>query len=106
MLLFDAVFVAVRDIVDHVYFKNIFLSGSSVAPIFQKKASEYFAEKQGSVEPFVTDLLEVSKYAELLHTEHSSWAGVASLAVVGRELLTVKKDPIARILRYVVYRYE
>jgi hypothetical protein len=54
----------------------------------------------------VTDLLEISKYAEMLNTEHSSWAGAASLAAVGRELLTVKKDPIARILRYVVYKYE
>ena len=105
-LLFDGVFVAVRDIVEQVYFKNIFLSGASTAPALQERVQAYFSGKQGSVDPFVSDLLEVSKYAESLETEHSSWAGAASLAVVGRELLTVKKDPIARILRYVVYKYE
>ena len=66
----------------------------------------YYTQKQGSVEPFVADILEISKYGELFKTEHSSWADVVSLAIVGREILSIKKDPIARILRYVVYRYE
>jgi len=73
-LLFDSVYVAVRDIIDQVYFKNIFLSGASTAPELQEKISEYFSQKQGTVQPFVADLLETSKYAQSLNTEHSSWA--------------------------------
>lgn len=45
-ILFDASFVAVRDILDHTYFKNIFLSGASTASVLQEKIGKYYASKQ------------------------------------------------------------
>jgi hypothetical protein len=34
------------------------------------------------------------------------YASVAWLSIVANELLLVKKDPIVRILRYVIYQYD
>jgi hypothetical protein len=31
---------------------------------------------------------------------------VASLAKAWKELMAIKKDPLVRILRYVIYKYE
>jgi hypothetical protein len=45
-LLLEASFVAVRDIMDHIYFKNIFLSGASTASVIQKKVLEFYSSKQ------------------------------------------------------------
>jgi cell division protein FtsA len=45
-LLADASFVAVRDITDQVYFKNIFVSGASTAPVLQKYFTSFYASKQ------------------------------------------------------------
>lgn len=35
-----------------------------------------------------------------------SFSQVFSLAKATEEMLLLKKDPIARILRYIIYRYE
>jgi len=105
-VLLDGIFVAVLDIIKQAYFKNIFISGVTSTPAIREKIAKYFAGKQWEVLPQVIDLLDVSTFAKESKLERNSWAGVASLAITWRELLSTKKDPIARILRYVIYKYE
>jgi hypothetical protein len=52
------------------------------------------------IEPIVTNIENISPH------DTGSFTQVLALAKTTEEMLLLKKDPIARILRYIIYRYE
>ncbi|OIP52614.1 hypothetical protein AUK10_03540 [Candidatus Gracilibacteria bacterium CG2_30_37_12] len=103
-ILFDALFVAMTDITSQLFLKNIFISGGGFSPFLQKKLEEYLKTKNiGNsihVEPVVINIENISPH------DTGSFTQVLALAKATEEMLLLKKDPIARILRYIIYRYE
>ncbi len=99
-ILRDAIRVALRDISPDAVVRNIYLSGGVVTEGFRND--------------FVTSLGESLPYTTLLgktliptSVGLSAEYGVAyALARTAAEIVLQKQDPIARILRYVIYRYE
>lgn len=103
-VLFDAIFIAATDITKQLFLKNIFTSWWWVSPFLQKKLEEYLQTKSiGNdihIEQSLTTIDNISPY------DIGSFSQVYSLAKATAEMLLLKKDPIARILRYIIYRYE
>ncbi|MCK9272427.1 hypothetical protein M0P65_02670 [Candidatus Gracilibacteria bacterium] len=103
-LIFDAISVASQDIEKKLFIKNIFVSGGAVSEILKEKMKEYFTQKN-----FGKNILVKDKYIEdknLEELNNNSDIILASIVKVGKEMLGAKKDPIARILRYILYKYE
>jgi len=92
------------DITSQLFLKNIFISGGGFSPFLQKKLEEYLKTKNiGNsihVEPVVINIENISPH------DTGSFTQVLALAKATEEMLLLKKDPIARILRYIIYRYE
>ncbi len=103
-ILFDAIFVAITDISKELFLKNIFISGGGASDFLQQKLSEYLETKNiGNnicVQMTIQGMENVTR-EDLGVFSHALW-----LAKATEEMLLLKKDPIARILRYIIYRYE
>jgi len=100
-ILFDGIFVAMTDITKQLFLKNIYVSGGGVSDFLKKRLEEYAKTKSIGNYININDICtgENKEYAGIL-------ANVYSLAKTTQEMLLLKKDPIARILRYIIYRYE
>jgi hypothetical protein len=75
-----------------------------VSEILKEKMKEYFTQKN-----FWKNILVKDKYIEdknLEELNNNSDIILASIVKVWKEMLGAKKDPIARILRYILYKYE
>jgi hypothetical protein len=99
-LLVDAVVVALRDIAPDFIVRNVYLSGAlsseGFLDIFMKALSAKLPHLNLKGYPLIPP-------SEKLPAEY----GVAyALSKTAEELVRQKQDPIARILRYVIYRYE
>ncbi|MDD5197716.1 MAG: hypothetical protein PHN60_02550 [Candidatus Gracilibacteria bacterium] len=103
-VLFDAIFVAMTDITKQLFLKNIFLSGGGASEFLQKKLSEYLGTKNIGNDIHIEQLLDTIE--NISPHDTGSFIQVFSLAKATEEMLLLKKDPIARILRYIIYRYE
>jgi len=103
-VLFDAIFVAMTDITKQLFLKNIFLSGWGASEFLQKKLEEHLQKKNIGNDIHMEQILETIENI----SPHDIWSfiQVFSLAKATEEMLLLKKDPIARILRYIIYRYE
>lgn len=103
-LLFDAVFIAMTDITHQLFLKNVFVSGGGSSEFLRKKLMEYLHTKH------IGNSIRIEKTAEDIENismeDTGSFSQVFSLAKATEEMLLLKKDPIARILRYIIYRYE
>lgn len=82
-------------------FKYLFVHGSIyLNPYFFKKFSKRFEDMLGY--PLIKD-----RITELIpKNERKSEAITYALGLTASELLLVKKDPLVRVLRYVLYNYE
>lgn len=103
-LIFDAIIVASIDIEKNIFLKNIFISGWLVSAVLKEKIKDYFEKKS-----LWKNILIIDKFFE---NENSLWISnptditVGSIAKAWKEIISIKKDPIARILRYILYKYE
>lgn len=72
-----------------------------MSDFLKKRLEQYVKTKSIGNHAKIDDVCsgENKEYAGML-------ANVYSLAKTTQEMLLLKKDPIARILRYIIYRYE
>ncbi|MDD2515929.1 MAG: hypothetical protein PHF46_01675 [Candidatus Gracilibacteria bacterium] len=102
-VLFDAIFIAIFDIAQNAVFRNIFLSGSSVTDLVKTKLKDFFNNKDFNKIKIYDPVIEENTFKDL---DKFSFASTVSAAKAGIEIFDSKKDPIAKILRYIIYRYE
>ena len=103
-ILFDGIFVATTDITKQLFLKNIFISGGGASLFLQKKLSEYLQTKSIGMDIHIEQSIESIEGVPM--NDVWSFTQIFSLARATEEMLLLKKDPIARILRYIIYRYE
>lgn len=102
--LFDAIWIAIIDIEKSFFAKNVFVSGAWVSEIFKKLLIESL-EKQHFWKQLV--ILDKFLFEENLEEYNSNWLlSVASLAKSWKDLMSIKKDPLVRIMKYIIYKYE
>ena len=91
-------FLSLQDELSHP-FQNLFLSGG----IFENTyIFQVFSEKFESVSGHI---LHKERFSDLLDMNHDMTL-LYGLGLMANDLLMVKKDPLVRILRYVLYNYE
>lgn len=103
-ILFDGIFVATTDIAKQLYLKNIFLSGGGSSDLVQEKLREYLEEKSFGSHIHIGFLK--SNDEDLANWNTPTYTQTLALAKTTQEMFLFKKDPIARLLRYILYRYE
>lgn len=103
-LLFDAILIAMNDITKQPYLKNVFVSGGGASAFLEEQLQKFLETKN------IGDGINItSQYSKKESSEELNkpiYTNVVSLAKTTQEMLLLKKDPIARILRYIIYRYE
>lgn len=102
--LIDAIYIWIIDIEKSFFVKNIFVSGAGISEILKKTLI-----KQLEFKWIWKQITVIDKYSnmEWLEEYNNSWLlPVLSLAKAWKELIAVKKDPLVRILKYVIYKYE
>lgn len=102
--LFDWIAVAIRDIEKTFFIKNLFLSWAWVSEHMKKVISESLEKNSIWKHIHVMD-----KYANDEWSKQSLWNAmipVLAAAKAWKELMSIKKDPLVRVLRYVIYKYE
>ncbi len=82
--------------------RNIFVTGgifdsSWLSGLFEKKLKQNYPHKFRFMK--LSSLLEKQE-------EHKEFPTTHALSLLARELLLIKKDPVIRILRYVLYNYD
>ncbi len=103
-ILFDTITISIKDIEENVYIKNLFISWSWVWRILKEKIKNHLEQKN-----IWKNIIVYDKYAEIDDFKEYNTninTTVLSIAKVWKEILTLKKDPITRILRYIIYKYE
>ncbi|MBP8016559.1 hypothetical protein KAZ01_00990 [Candidatus Gracilibacteria bacterium] len=104
-LLLDSILVSAQDIQKKLYFKNIFLSGGGISEILKNKIKDYLEKNDvGKNINMIDNFAEDESFKD--YNVNNIFTTVLSLAKSGREILSIKKDPIAKILRYIIYKYE
>ncbi len=101
---FESIQVAIRDADKTFLIKNILLSWAWVNNTLKEQIKKYFEKNH-----LGTAIDVISSYADeesLFWNNAWSMTQVLSLARAGKELMAIKKDPLVRILRYVIYKYE
>ena len=99
-LCLDSVQVAMEEVGKLGAISNIFLSGGAVEAQGVALCTELLEERPMGIR-LVDSLLAVSKK----ETE-AQYVCAYATALAAKEIISLKKDPIVRILRYVIYRYE
>ncbi len=104
-LLLDSILVSAQDIQKKLYFKNIFLSWGWISEILKNKIKDYLEKNDvwkniNMIDNFAED----ESFKD--YNVNNIFTTVLSLAKSWREILSIKKDPIAKILRYIIYKYE
>lgn len=96
-LVADGVRIALSEIAKSVRVRNFFFSGGGNTELLRKAFSEKY-------DP--TDSCRVTGLPGLTEDSDPSYVLCEAVAVCAKEFVSLRKDPIARILRYVIYRYE
>ena len=102
--LFNSIVVAIQDVDKSFFMKNVFVSWAWVSEILKKKIAENFEKNHIGKHITVVDKFLFDD--SLKEYNNNSMLAVCSLAKAGKELMAIKKDPLVRILRYVIYKYE
>ena len=103
-LIFDSVMVASLDIEKNLFLKNIFISWGWASNIVKEKIWHYFEKKNHWKNILVVN--DFDKEIGLKEVTNPTDVTALSLAKAWKEIIGIKKDPIARILRYILYKYE
>ncbi|EKE27792.1 MAG: cell division protein (septum formation) [uncultured bacterium (gcode 4)] len=102
--IFDSLIIAIQDIEKSFFAKNVFVSWAWISKVLKKQIAEHFEKSHIGknitvIDEFLSD--------ESLKEYNANWMlWVLSLAKAWKELMAIKKDPLVRILRYVLYKYE
>ncbi|MDQ1343915.1 MAG: cell division protein FtsA [Patescibacteria group bacterium] len=96
-LVSDGVRIALSEIAKSVRIRNFFFSGGGNTELLRNTFSEKY-DPTGSC--------NVASLPGLSEDSDPSYALCEAVAVCAKEFASLRKDPIARILRYVIYRYE
>lgn len=102
--LIDAIHIWIIDIEKSFFVKNIFVSWAWISEILKK-----LLVKQLEFKWIWKQITVIDKYMNIEWLEeynNNSMLPVLSLAKAWKELIAVKKDPLVRILKYVIYKYE
>ena len=99
-LCLDSVQVAMEETGKLGNISNIFLSGGAVESQGVSICSELLEERPMGIRR-VESLLAISK-----KDTEAQYVSAYATALAAKEIISLKKDPIVRILRYVIYRYE
>lgn len=101
-ILFETVFISIFDINSNAQFRNIFLSGSSTTNLIKWKLDEFFKKKDFTKIKIYDPYVEDWAFKKIWKT----YSTTISLAKAGAEILSSNSDPITKILRHIIYRYE
>ena len=104
-VLFGGIVVAGRDIAASLFVRNICITGGPSSTFLGERLREYLTEHHIGSNCMVRILPDPTD-TPLDMTHAPAYGCVVSLAKIGQEACLLTKDPIAKILRYVVYRYE
>jgi hypothetical protein len=97
-LLCDGVKVGMDEIAPDIRARNIFLSGGGAGP----EAERALLARFGHSAPVTVRILPGINES----SDDPSYRAAEAVAVCAKEFASLRKDPIAKILRYVIYRYE
>lgn len=100
----DAIYIWITDIEKSFFVKNIFVSWAWVNEKLKSKLANLLEKKWIGKQIMVLDKYFDTEWFELYND--NSLLPVISLARAWKELITIKKDPLVRILKYVIYKYE
>lgn len=96
-LVSDGIRIALSEIAKSVRVRNFFFSGGGNTELLRNAFSEKY-------DP--TDSCKVLTLPGAFEDSDPTYALCEAVAVSAKEFVSLRKDPIARILRYVIYRYE
>lgn len=103
--IFTSIDIAIKDIEKSFFTKNIFLSWAWISDKFKTRIKDFFEKNN-----LWKQITAIDKYAQDDFVwdcrNNNSLTWVLSLAKAGKELMNIKKDPLVRMLKYVIYRYE
>lgn len=102
--IFESISVAIKDIEKAFFVKNVFLSWGPINKIFKNKLKSFFEENN-----IWQDINVVDEYFSWENTKNYNKninLPVLSIAKAWKELVSIKKDPLVKILKYVIYKYE
>ncbi|EKE29055.1 MAG: cell division protein (septum formation) [uncultured bacterium (gcode 4)] len=102
--IFDSMVIAIQDIEKTFFAKNVFVSWAWVSEVLKKGIAEHFEKNHIGKHITVVDEFLTDENLKEYNNNAMLWA--VSLAKAGKELMAIKKDPLVRILRYVLYKYE
>ncbi|MDD2565806.1 MAG: hypothetical protein PHZ26_01835 [Candidatus Gracilibacteria bacterium] len=102
--IFDSIRVAIDDVEKSFFIKNLFLSGAGINETIKKLLLESLEKNHLGKHIVMLDKFLFDE--NLVEYNNNALLPVASLAKAGKELMAVKKDPLVRILKYVIYKYE
>ena len=100
----DAIEVAARDIEPKPYVKHIFLSGGGATELLAERLRDRAKESELGIGTQVKILTDQPSIDEAYRAP--AYGTSLALARIGQEVCMLRKDPIAKILRYVIYRHE
>lgn len=96
-LVSDGVRIGLSEIAKTVRVRNFFFSGGGNTQGLRDAFGEKYAP---------SDYCRISSLRGFSEDSDSTFVLAEAVAVCAKEFASLKKDPIARILRYVIYRYE
>ncbi len=96
-LVSDGIRISLGEIAKGVRVRNFYFSGGGNTERLRNSFSDRY-------DP--TDSCRVLSLPGLADDSDPSYALCEAIAVSAKEFVSLRKDPIARILRYVIYRYE
>lgn len=96
----DAVIVALKDIAPDFVARNVYLSGGVARKEFSDRFVSLLQTKLSRMQ--IVPMSLIGSDSDL----PSEYGLAYALAKTAAELVVQKRDPIAKILRYVIYRYE
>lgn len=102
--LIDAIYIGIIDIEKAFFVKNIFVSWSWVSEKLKTLLAKWLESKWIGKQIAVIDKYLEAEWLE--EYNQNATLPVLSLAKAWKELIAVKKDPLVRILKYVIYKYE
>lgn len=102
--IFDSIRVAINDIEKSFFVKNLFISWAWANEIMKKLLVENLEKNHLWKQILILDKFLFDE--TLSEYNNNALLPVISLAKAWKELMAVKKDPLVRILKYVIYKYE
>lgn len=96
-LVSDGIRIALSEVAKSVRVRNFFFSGGGNTELLRSAFSDKY-------DP--TDSCKILSLPGAFEDSDPAYALCEAVAVSAKEFASLRKDPIARILRYVIYRYE